>query len=48
MSISYRRYWLLHELRRVRAAIRIGSCSEANGTKERKALQRELVKLRKD
>lgn len=40
------RYWLLHELRRVRAMGRVGSASVLNVTKERRSLQRELVKLR--
>lgn len=40
------RYWLLHELRRVRASVRIGNTSETNGRKERKELQRALAKLR--
>jgi hypothetical protein len=45
-SYASSRYWYLHELRRVRAMRRIGTTSESNA-KERKVLQRELVKLRK-
>jgi hypothetical protein len=44
--MNYKRYWLLHELRRVRASERIGTQSPANARKERKGLQRELAKLR--
>lgn len=40
------RHWYLHELRRVRASFRIGNSSALTTTKERKALQRDLVKLR--
>jgi hypothetical protein len=40
------RYWLLHELRRVRASLRVGNTSEANSKRERKFLQQELAKLR--
>lgn len=40
------RYWILHELRRVRASVRIGTQSLPNAHKERKGLQRELVRLR--
>ena len=39
----YLRYWYLHELRRVRAQRRLGLQVKS----ERKALQRELAKLRK-
>lgn len=41
------RYWLLNELRRVRATVRVGTQSTANAMRERKALQRELAKLRR-
>lgn len=40
------RYWLLHELRRLRAALRVGSTSEPNARKERKSLQRDLAAIR--
>jgi hypothetical protein len=40
------RYWTLHELRRVRASQRVGTQSDANARKERKALQRDLATLR--
>ena len=40
------RYHVLHELRRVRAMGRIGTASVLNCTKERRQLQRDLVKLR--
>jgi hypothetical protein len=46
MSYSMKRYWVLHELRRVRAALRVGNTSQPNARKERKALQRDLAKLR--
>lgn len=42
----FARYWFLHELTRVRASVRIGTQSSANALKERKALQRALVKIR--
>jgi hypothetical protein len=45
-AYSSTRYWLLCELRRVRATVRIGTQSLPNARKERKSLQRELVKLR--
>jgi hypothetical protein len=40
------RYHFLHELRRVRASLRVGNTSEANSKRERKFLQQELAKLR--
>jgi hypothetical protein len=40
------RYWALHELRRVRSAVRVGNTSEANARKERRGLQRDLAALR--
>ena len=40
------RYWLLNELRRVRATVNVGSQSVPNARKERRALQQDLVKLR--
>jgi len=41
------RSWGLHELRRIRAMVRLGSKSHANAHRERKSLQRELATLRK-
>lgn len=40
------RYWLLHELRRLRAARRVGTITAANATRERKGIIKELVKIR--
>jgi hypothetical protein len=40
------RYWLLNELRRVRATVNVGSQSIPNARKERKTLQRDLANLR--
>lgn len=40
------RYYLLNELRHTRARSRIGTASEATTRKDRRALQRDLVKLR--
>jgi hypothetical protein len=39
--------WHLNELRRVRSARRIGTASEANCTKERRAIQKSLVEIRR-
>lgn len=41
------RFWFLHELRRLRAAVRVGSISAPNAQKERKAIVRDLAALRK-
>ena len=40
------RYHLLHELRHVRAALRVGNTSEVNARRERKLLQRAMAQLR--
>lgn len=40
------RYWLLHELRRIRAMLRVGNTTEPNARKERKFHQRQLMELR--
>lgn len=40
------RYHLLSELRHTRARVRIGTISDPNARKERRALQRDLVALR--
>lgn len=47
-SSGYRshRYWHLHTLRRLRACVRIGSMADTTAHKARKAIQREMVKLR--
>jgi hypothetical protein len=42
---SYQRYWWLHELTRLRALQRVHGVETR---KERKAAQRELVKLREN
>lgn len=40
------RYCLLNDLRLWRARLRVGTATEATCTRERKALQRALAKLR--
>lgn len=46
-AASNRRYWDSHELRRLRAAVRIGSMSPPAANKERKAILREFATILK-
>jgi hypothetical protein len=48
-AATYRafRYWNLCELRLIRAKLRVGNTTAANATKDRRAIQRDLVALRR-
>jgi hypothetical protein len=40
------RYWLLNELRLTRARARVGTITELNARRDRRALQKALLRLR--
>jgi hypothetical protein len=45
-AFNMARYWLLNELRRVRATVRVGTQTPVNARREQKSLQRDLLNLR--
>lgn len=44
---AYLRYWYLHELCMLRASVAVGSTTAANALRERRALQRKLLEVRR-